>query len=733
MKQAGYKIAFGVSLMGLLFTADGGTLAAQGSGLKYPDARKSDQVDDYHGTKVSDPYRWLEDPDSRETREWIEAQNAVTAQFFSGIPQRSKIRERLDTLWNFERYDVPVKRGGKYFYTYNSGLLNQSVLYVQDNATATARVLLDPNTLSADGTIAVGGNVPSANGKLLAYSVSVSGSDWTEVRVRDVATGLDLADTIKWIKFSSPAWTRDEKGFFYARYDEPDSDIALQQVVRNQKIYYHRIGTSQDEDILIHERSDRPDWIWSLQLSTDGQYLVLSAYEGSDPKSRIFYKDLEDALAPKFETPVKDILPAGDSEYDFVGNVGENFYFVTNLDAPRGRVAARNISTPVGTPLTTVVPESQDAIRGAAIFGGRMFIVALHDAHSVLTSYAMPTPEAAAASPALGERQVVSLPGFGSLAGISGTPTDSEVFFGFMSYLNPLSVYRLDLTTDDRTVFRSPRLKFDPAQYETRQVFYTSRDSTKVPMFITMKKGTVLDGNNPTLLYGYGGFNISLTPSFSPRNLVWLEMGGIYVVANLRGGGEYGSDWHRAGTVHQKQNVFDDFIAAAEFLVEEKYTSPEKLAINGGSNGGLLVGAVINQRPDLFAAGIPEVGVMDMLRFQKFTIGWAWTSDYGSSDDPEQFATLYKYSPLHNLREGDKYPAIMVMTADHDDRVVPGHSFKYAAALQAAQGGDAPTLIRIETKAGHGAGKPTSKVIDEAADRFSFLLKILNMQIPSTF
>lgn len=728
------KILLAASVTGIIFNAASQDLEAQNKGAyKYPDARKSDQVDDYHGTKVSDPYRWLEDPDSEETRKWIAEQNKISESFFSGIPERAKIRTRLDSLWNFERYDVPVKRENRYFYSYNSGLLNQSVLYVQDGLDGTARVLLDPNTLASDGTVAVSGSVASPKGNLLAYSVAVSGSDWTEVRVRDVASGKDLADTIRWIKFSGPTWTKDEKGFFYARYDEPDAQTALQQVVRNQRIYYHRIGTSQSEDILIHERADRPDWIWSLSLSTDARYLVLSAYKGSDPNNLIFYKDLQNADAPGFDGKVVELIGAKEAEYEFIGNVGSVFYVRTNLDAPRGRVVALNLAKPDMANWTTVIPQSDEALRGASIFARRLFTVSLYNAHSAVASYALPEESVAATNPALGEKKSLNLPGLGSLAGLSGRPNDNEVFYGFMSYLSPVSVYRYDPNTGESKVFRSPKLKFDPSQFETKQVFYTSKDGTKVPMFITMKKGTVLDGNNPTLLYGYGGFNISLTPSFSPRNLVWLEMGGIYVVANLRGGGEFGSDWHRAGTKLQKQNVFDDFIGAAEYLVKNKYTSTSKLAINGGSNGGLLVGAVLNQRPDLFAAGIPEVGVMDMLRFQKFTIGWAWTSDYGSSDDAEQFKSLLKISPVHNIAVGAKYPATMVMTADHDDRVVPGHSFKYAAALQAAQGGDAPILIRIETKAGHGAGKPTSKVIDEAADRFGFLFKILNMKLPASF
>jgi prolyl oligopeptidase len=698
--------------------------------LTYPTARKSDQVDVYHGVRVADPYRWLEDSDSPETRQWIAEQNALATKFLEGIPQREALRKRLLELWNYEKYDTPIKRGNRYFYAFNSGLQNQSVLYVQEGRTGTARILLDPNTLAVDGTVALNSRVPSSKGQYLAYGVSIAGSDWVEVRVRDVTSGKDLADTVRWIKFSVPSWTKDEAGFVYARYDQPSQDKALSQIVRNQKVYYHKIGTPQSSDQLVYERPDRPDWIWAADISDDGRYLILTASQGSDPKTRMFYMDLQDPQNPNLRGKVVEILGAGDAQYSFIGNIGDIFYIRTNKDAPKGRIIAVDVKDPSMEKWVTVVPEGDEVLTGARFLAGRLFTVVLKDAHSAVYSYTVPALQEGntGASPVqLGERTEIQLPGLGSLAGLSGSLHDSEVFYGFMSYLTPTTIYEYDVKSGTSTVFRAPKLAFDPSRYETRQVFYTSKDGTRVPMFITMKKGTVLDGKNPTLLYGYGGFNISLTPAFHPRTLVWLENGGIYAVANLRGGGEYGSAWHRAGTLHQKQNVFDDFIAAAEYLIAEKYTSTPKLAINGGSNGGLLVGAVVNQRPELFGAAVPEVGVMDMLRFQKFTIGWAWTSDYGSSDDSTQFATLYKYSPIHNIKPGIHYPATLVMTADHDDRVVPGHSFKYAATLQAAQGGVAPILIRIETKAGHGAGKPTSKQIEEAADRFGFLMWALGM------
>jgi len=730
MLAVGSSVGATISASAQSATAPDSTTASGARPFTYPSARKSDQVDSYHGVQVADPYRWLEDPDSPETRAWISAQNMLTTTFLNAIPQREALRARLGALWNYEKYDTPVKRGDRYFYALNTGLQNQAVLYVQEGRSGTARALLDPNTLASDGTVALNSRVPSSKGKYLAYGVATAGSDWVEVRVRDVASGADLADTVRWIKFSVPSWSKDEKGFVYARYDQPSQDKALSQIVKNQKIYYHAVGTPQSSDRLVYERSDRPDWIWGTEISDDGRFLIISASEGSDPKTRIFYMDLKDPQKPDFSGKMVEVLGAGDAEYDVVGNIGDLLYIRTDKGAPRGRIIAVDVKDPFESKWVTVVPESDDVLTGARFIGGRLFTTVLKNAHSAIYSYAVPALSSKAAgktSAALGERVEVKLPGLGSLSGLSGNLHDSEVFYGFMSYLAPTTIYEYDIKSGTSKVFRSPKLGFDPSLYETRQVFYASKDGTRIPMFITMKKGTVLDGKNPMLLYGYGGFNISLTPAFNPRTLVWLEKGGIYAVANLRGGGEYGSSWHRAGTLHQKQNVFDDFISAAEYLISEKYTSSSKLAINGGSNGGLLVGAVVNQRPDLFGAAVPEVGVMDMLRFQKFTIGWAWTSDYGSSDDSKQFATLYKYSPIHNLKAGTKYPPVMVMTADHDDRVVPGHSFKYAAALQAAQGGAAPVLIRIESKAGHGAGKPTSKQIEEAADRFGFLMQALGM------
>ena len=687
----------------------------------YPPTRADAQVDDYHGTPVADPYRWLEDVDSPETRAWVEAQNAVTFAYLSAIPRREAIRERLTKLWNYPKYGAPFKEGGRIFYFENSGLQNQSVLFVQDGPRGAPRVLLDPNALAADGTVALTAAAPSPNGALLGYGTSASGSDWQELRVRDVAGGRDLDDTLRWVKFSGLAWTRDDRGFYYSRYDEPAAgSSALTGINKYQKLYYHRVGTPQSEDVLVYERPDQPDWGFGASVSEDGRYAVIGVWQGTDDRNRLYYIDLGDPARPDVAGPVVPLLDAFDASYDFVDNDGATFYVRTNKDAPRSRLVAVSLAAPEPARWRTVVPETEDALESVQAVGGLFVASYLEDAHSSVRLFERPSGRPAG---------TVALPGLGTVAGISGKPGDGEFYYQFTSFLAPTTVYRYDLTTGASTVFKQPKVPFDFDRYETTQVFYASKDGTRVPMFITRRRELALDGTNPTLLYGYGGFNVSLTPAFSPATLVWLEMGGVYAVANLRGGGEYGKEWHDAGTLERKQNVFDDFIAAAEYLIRERYTSPRRLAIYGGSNGGLLVGAAMTQRPELFGAALPAVAVMDMLRFHKFTIGWAWVSDYGSADDPKLFPVLRKYSPLHNLTPGTRYPATMVTTADHDDRVVPGHSFKFAAALQAAQAPDGPpTLIRIETKAGHGAGKPTGKLIEEAADRFAFLVRSLGVE-----
>ncbi|MES2130435.1 MAG: prolyl oligopeptidase family serine peptidase [Pseudomonadota bacterium] len=689
------------------------TCTPAGSPLSYPVTKKVDQQDNYHGTTIADPYRWLEDANSAETKEWVEAQNKVTQAWLGQVPAREQIKQRLTKLWNYERYSVPFKEGGQYFYTRNDGLQNQSVLYTMHTLKDTPRVLLDPNTLAQDGTVALTGTAVSPNGKLLAYSTAASGSDWNEIKVRDVSTGKDTTDIVKWVKFSSTAWTHDSKGFFYSSYDEPTEAAKLAGVNYFQKLYFHVVGTPQSADALVYERKDEKEWGFGGQVSDDGHYLIITVSHGTAPKYRVFYKDLT-----KPDAKVVALVDKFEAQYNFIDNDGPVFYFSTDKNAPRSRVIAIDTRKADEANWKTIVPEAVQTLVGSSIVNNQLVTEYLADAHSMVKVFDMKGKAV----------REISLPGIGTVSGFGGKRHDSETFYSFAGFTSPTTIYRYDLKAGSSTVFRQPKVDFDPSAYETRQQFYTSRDGTRVPMFIVSKKGLKLDGSNPTYLYGYGGFNISLTPSFSPANLTWMEMGGVYVMANLRGGGEYGEAWHMAGTKLQKQNVFDDFIGAAEWLVANKVTSPAKLAIGGGSNGGLLVGAAMTQRPELFGAAIPQVGVMDMLRFQKFTIGWAWTSDYGSSDNADEFKALVKYSPLHNLKPGSCYPATMVTTADHDDRVVPAHSFKFAATAQADQAGAAPILIRIDTKAGHGAGKPTTKIIEEVADRWGFLTRALNME-----
>ena len=681
--------------------------------MSYPPARKSEQTDDYHGVKVADPYRWLEDLDSEETRAWVEAENKLTFSYLNEIPAREKIKQRLTKLWNYERYGVPFKEGNNYFYSRNSGLQNQSVYYTVTSLSGEPRMLIDPNTLSTDGTVALSGLSVSHDGKLLAYSLSASGSDWQEWKVRDVETGKDLADDLKWVKFSGASWTPDGKGFFYSRYDEPKEN-SLKSTNYFQKLFYHRLGAPQSDDSLVYERSDQKEWLFGGSVTDDGRYLIIGINEGTDVKNRLYYKDLQAK-----DTPVVKLLDDFDAAYNFIDNDGPVFWFQTDLDAPRGKIIAIDTRTAERKNWQTLVPEAAETLQGVS-FVNHMFVADyLKDAHSQVKVFDQ------------GGKLVreVQFPGIGSASGFGGKAKDKETFYAFTSFTMPTTIYRYDMVTGQSTIFRQPKVDFRSEDYETKQVFYNSKDGTRVPMFITHKKGLKLNGNNPTYLYGYGGFDISLTPAFSPGILVWMEMGGVFAQPNLRGGGEYGEEWHKGGMKLKQQNVFDDFIAAAEWLIANKYTSTPKLAIGGGSNGGLLVGAVLTQRPDLFGAAVPQVGVMDMLRFQKFTIGWAWVSDYGSSDNAEDFKALYAYSPLHNIKTGTNYPPTLITTADHDDRVWPGHSFKFTATMQAAQAGAAPILIRIETKAGHGAGKPTSKVIEETADRWGFLVRVLDMNV----
>ncbi len=682
--------------------------------LTYPSSHKSNQVDNYHGTLVADPYRWLEDPDSEETRTWVEAQNKVTFGYLSEIPTREKIKQRLTKLWDYEKYGIPFKEGERYFYFKNDGLQNQSVLYTLKTLDDQPKVLLDPNKLSEDGTIALSGLSISEDGKLLAYSLSASGSDWQEWKVRDVETGEDLQDHLKWIKFSGASWTHDNQGFFYSRYDEPNEKTRLEDVNYYQKLYYHKLGKSQLEDILIYHRPDQKEWSFSGGVTEDGRYLIISVWLGTDSKNLVFSKDLIDPNAE-----VVELINQFEANYSFIDNDDSVFYFRTDLNAPRGRVIAIDTNNPAPENWQEIIPESAETLESVGILNNEFVADYLKDAHSQIKIFDLKGAFI----------REVELPGLGSAGGFGGKRNDTETFYSFTSFTIPGTIYRYDMVTGKSEIFRQPQVDFNPDGYETKQVFYQSKDGTRVPMFITHKKGIKLDGNNPTYLYAYGGFNASMTPGFSVSLLVWMEMGGIYAMPNIRGGGEYGEEWHQAGMKDKKQNVFDDFIGAAEWLIANKYTKTDKLAIAGGSNGGLLVGACITQRPDLFGAALPAVGVMDMLRFHKFTIGWAWTSEYGSADNPEEFSALYAYSPLHNIKPDTAYPATLITTADHDDRVVPAHSFKFAAALQEAHAGDAPTLIRIETKAGHGAGKPTAKIIEEAADKWAFLVRALDVEV----
>ncbi|MFL5470336.1 MAG: prolyl oligopeptidase family serine peptidase [Gemmatimonadaceae bacterium] len=729
--------------------------------LTYPAATRGTQVDVYHGTSIADPYRWLEDVDAPATKEWVAAENRLTDSFLASIPERTAIRNRLTQLWNYARYSAPFKENGRYFYFQNTGLQNQSVLYVQDGRDARPRVLLDPNVLSTDGTVALSGTAASDDGRYLAYSLSTSGSDWQELHVRDVNTGRDLSDVVKWVKFSDISWTHDNKGFFYSRYDEPTSGNKMTNANRNNKLYYHRVGEPQSRDELVYDRPDQPDWLFNGSVTDDGQYLVITVSQGTDVRTRLYFIDLDNPGKPQIDNPVVRLIDRLDAEYAFIGNRGTMFYVRTDRNAPKGRIVAISIDNPREERWNTIVPENKDALESATMAGDDIVANYLQDAHSSVRFFtggpgnlrdqrprqqSQPRrnpgsiyDDTSTAPLVIRDRGMLlgggftmrgelPLPGIGTVSSIHGRQGDDEMFYTFTSFLYPTTVYRFDLKSRRNETFRAPKVAFDPAPYETRQVFFTSKDGTRVPMFITAKKGIVLNGNNPTLLYAYGGFNISETPAFSAANIAWMEMGGIYALANIRGGAEYGKAWHEGGMLAKKQNVFDDFIAAAEYLIREKYTSTPKLAIRGGSNGGLLVGAVMTQRPDLFGVALPEVGVMDMLRFQKFTIGWAWTSDYGSSDDPDQFKVLRAYSPLHNIKPGTCYPPTLAFTADHDDRVVPGHTFKFMATLQAAQSCPNPVLVRIETKSGHGAGRPTTKLIDEAADRFAFLVKELHMK-----
>lgn len=682
-------------------------LAAQsGFSFRYPTAKTDPVTADYHGIKVNDPYRWLEESDSPETKSWIEAENKLTFSYLASLPSRTDFEKRLTELWNYDKFSAPVRRSNRYFFTKLSGLQNQPVLYVAGSPYGKdARALIDPNKLSVDGTVALAGYNVSEDGKRVCYGLSSAGSDWSDWKIRDVDTGNDLGDELKWIKFTACEFTRDGKGVYYSRYPEPQHNLKDENYYN--KLYYHKVGTDQAADQLVLENPKEKTWEFSAEPSEDGHYLVVSVSRSTNPENLVYYKDLS-----KEGNPLVPLIDSWGSEYRFIDNDGSVFFFHTNNKAARGRVIAIDTKNPDASNWKEIIPEKEENLRSAAAVDNSLVGLYLKDAHAQLMLFSRggkPSGE-------------IALPGIGTVGAITGRHCDKELFYSFLSFAEPSSVYKYDFAGASSQLVARPEVSFNPADFTTTQVFYTSKDGTRVPMFIVAKKGVELKSAPlPTFLYAYGGFNIPMLPRFSPGIVSWVEKGGIYAQPCLRGGGEYGEDWHKAGMKEKKQNVFDDFIAAAQYLVDNKYTSRKKIAINGGSNGGLLIGACMTQRPDLFAVAIPEVGVLDMLRYHKFTIGHAWAGEYGSSDDPEDVKYLLKYSPLHNVHSGTKYPATLAITGDHDDRVFPAHSFKFISALQAAQSIEAPpVLIRIETRAGHGAGKPTSKQIEEAADKYAF-------------
>jgi len=681
------------------------------SQIKYPEAKRVDQVDDYFGTKVADPYRWLEDDNSDETAEWVKAENKVTFGYLEKIPFRDKIKERLKKIWDYPKYGVPFKKGENYFYFKNDGLQNQSVLYIQKGLDGKPEVFLDPNKLSEDGTVALAGVSVSKDGKYFAYSIARSGSDWNEVFFMDVESKEKLKDHLKWVKFSGMSWKDD--GVYYSRYDAPKEGDELSGKNEYHKVYYHKVGTSQNDDILIYENKKYPLRNYYAGTTEDESYLILTETESTSGNS--LYVRKEDSDKKDFILIAKGF----DYDYNVIDNIDNMLLVYTNYKAPRYKLVMIDPEKPDVKNWKDVIPEQKDVLQSVSLIGGKIVAEYMHDAASRAYIYKYDGKQ-------IGE---LSLPGIGSMGGLSGKKDENTAFYSFTSFTFPSTIYKYDISKNKSEVYRKPEIDFDGTRYETKQVFYESKDGTKIPMFIIHKKGLKLNGSNPAYLYGYGGFNISLTPSFSLTRLILLENNFVVAIANLRGGGEYGEEWHKAGTKFRKQNVFDDFIAAAEYLIKDGYTSSKKLAIAGGSNGGLLVGACMTQRPDLFKVALPAVGVLDMLRYHKFTIGWAWATDYGTSEESdEMFKYLYEYSPVHNVKKGTCYPATLITTADHDDRVVPAHSFKFAAELQAKQLCDNPVLIRIETKAGHGGGKPTSKIIEEYTDVWSFMMYNLGVE-----
>lgn len=685
--------------------------------MTYPATRRVEQVDEFHGVKVADPYRWLEADvrQSEEVQTWIDSENVLTQSFLSTIPEREPIEKRLTEIWNYPKYTAPSQVGGKYFFRKNNGLQNQGVLYVTDAIDGTPRVLIDPNQWSEDGTIALASVAPSDDGNKIAYSVSEAGSDWKTIRVIEVPSGRPTGDELRWIRWGSVQWNQAGNGFYYSRYPEPDEGQEYQSLALNQMVYFHRLGTSQSQDELIYQRPDEPEWSFSVTVTEDDQYLVMEITKSTDDQNQVFYRPING------DNEWTELIGDFENQFWFIGNQEHRFYFLTDLEAPTKRVVAMNLDQPGRAHIQEIIPAASETLQWVGLVNQQLIAGYLKDALSQVRIFDLAGQWI----------RDVEFPGPGTASGFGGHQNDTETFYSFSSYTIPSSIYHYDLKTGKSRLWHQSEVAVDVSQFESHQVFYTSKDGTRIPMILAHKKGVVRDGNNPTLLYGYGGFNISLTPRFSISYLAWMEMGGIVAVPNLRGGGEYGEQWHLAGKTVDKQNVFDDFIAAAEWLIRERYTSTPRLAIRGGSNGGLLVGAVMTQRPELFGACLPAVGVMDMLRYHRFTAGRFWVDEYGSIDNSDHFAALLKYSPYHNLKPGN-YPATLISTADTDDRVVPMHSFKFAAALQHAQQGPAPVLIRIETRAGHGAGTPTTKLIESTADYWAFLVKTLNMELPNT-
>jgi prolyl oligopeptidase len=686
------------------------------TGLKYPVPRKGDVVEDYGGTKVSDPYRWMEALDSKEVADWVATSNAVTEPYLESLPLREHFNKRLTELWNYPRVGLPVVEAGTLFYARNAGLQRQAPVYMRASVSAAPTLVIDPNEISPDGSLSLGQWMPSPDAQLLAYGLAEGGADWRTVRVRDLASGKDLGDEVKWMRFSDISWTKDSKGFYYSRYPEPPKSKVLEAALSGHAIYYHRVGTPQSQDLLIYERKDLPAWIINGSVSEDGRYLFVTMFQGAENRNRLYIADLGRGDAPKVDAPIRPLEERDDAEYLPLGVEGSTLYARTDKNAPNRMVVATPLSAAVSV-WTPIVAERKEAIESVGIIGGRLVAQYLVDVQSRLSIFGLDGKP-------LGD---IALPGTGTVGALSGRADSPVVWYNFTSPLAPSTVYAFDMTAGKSTSFEAAKPAFDASAYETKALFATSKDGTRVPLFVTAKRGLALDGNNPTMLYGYGGFSVSTLPAYRQDVPAWLERGGVWVTVSIRGGAEYGEAWHKAGMLDKKQNVFDDFIAAAEYLIKERYTSPSRLGIMGGSNGGLLVGAVMQQRPELFAVALPAVGVMDMLRYDQFTGGRLWTTEYGSASNPAQFPFLIKYSPVHNAKAGTCYPATLITTADHDDRVVPSHSFKFAAVMQAAQGCNKPVLIRVEVQGSHGY-RPTDKLIAERADEWAFAAANMGMK-----